>query len=76
MPPALTCAHSADPIGKMSQWIHLLKVLAVQAHERDAQEMLQRWWCTGNRGSGFPLAAEGLGGRLSQEQVPCRVDAR
>lgn len=40
--PALTCDHSADPIAKMSQWIHLLKVLVVQAHERDAQEILQR----------------------------------
>ena len=42
MPPALTYARSAHPIAKMSQWTCLLKVLVVQAHERDAQEILQR----------------------------------
>lgn len=37
---ALTCVHSADPIVKMSQWICLLKVLVVSAHERDAEMMV------------------------------------
>lgn len=41
-PPALTYAPPANPIAKMSQWVHLLKVLVVQAHERDGQEILQR----------------------------------
>lgn len=36
MPPALTYARSADPIAKMSHWIHSLMVLVFQGHERDA----------------------------------------
>lgn len=36
MLPVLMSDHSADPIAKMSQWIHLLKVLDVQAYETGA----------------------------------------
>ena len=42
MLPALTSAHSAGPIAKMSPWIRLCEVLVVQANKRDAQEIMQR----------------------------------